>query len=441
MYCIVDIETTGGNHKSGKITEIAGFLHDGNKIVERFSTLVKPGIPIPSFITKLTGISNEMVADAPTFEEVADDLERFTANAIFVAHNVNFDYGFIREEYRNIGRDFTRKKLCTVHLSRKTFPDLESYSLGKISKQLGIELLDHHRAESDARATVSLFEKIIAGNAEKGLFETQFGIQNIARINSPLIDLEMLKEIPDDCGVYKFYSKQDELIYVKRTPELISSISAKLTPNGSETSNAIIDETYRIDWDVTGSGLLAQLLEVNEVIKNKPKFNNGKFSIKVQFGLFINHSDDTTRIELKKCRKNDKPEMTFGNFYEGLDYLKDIASTHTIRLVTSGNEKTTPPHLDLDDVAFTDEIYALIFPSETCLIIDEGLTAIERTIVLIEEGAVTGAGYFNKDMGYTHLSLDDMSIKFEHAPELEMVVRKFIEKGRFEQKIIIPANA
>lgn len=441
MYCIVDIETTGGNHKSGKITEIAGFLHDGNKIVERFSTLVNPGIPIPPFITKLTGISNAMVAVAPTFEEVANDLEKFTANAIFVAHNVNFDYGFIREEFRKLGRDFNRKKLCTVHLSRKTFPDLESYSLGKLSKQLNIELLDHHRAESDARATVSLFEKIIEGNAGKGLFETQFGIENIARINSPLIDMEMLKEIPDDCGVYKLYSQQDELIYVKRSPELISSISSKLTPNGTANSNAVIDETYRLDWDATGSSLLAQLIEANEVIKNQPKFNQGKFSIKVQFGLFVNHSDNATRVELKKYHKKDKPEMTFGSFYEGLDYLKEIASKHSLRLVSSGNDKSIPPHLDLDEVEFTDELYSMIFPSESCIIIDEGLSAMERTIVLIENGAVIGAGYFHKDSSLTQLSLDDMSIKFDHAPELEMVVRKFIEKGRFEQKVIIPAEA
>src|SRR5690606_28202153 len=104
MYIIIDIETTGGNNKSGRITEIAAFRHDGHKITAKYTTLVNPGIPIPPFIKNLTGISDEMVADAPTFEEIAGELYRFTANAIFVAHNVNFDYSFIKEEFRRIGR-------------------------------------------------------------------------------------------------------------------------------------------------------------------------------------------------------------------------------------------------------------------------------------------------------------------------------------------------
>lgn len=435
MYCIVDIETTGGSQKSGKITEIAGFLHDGHKIVEKFSTLVNPGIPIPPFITGLTGISNKMVADAPTFEEIADSLERFTANTIFVAHNVNFDYGFIREELRNIGREFSRKKLCTVHLSRKSFPGLESYSLGKISAQLGIELKGHHRAEADARATVELFEKIISKNNQKGLFDVQFGLDQIAQMSSPLIDYDLLSEIPDDCGVFKLYNKKDELLYVKRSNELLTALCTKLTPNGTTDSNTLISETHRIDWDATGSALMAQLLEASEVITHQPLYNHGKFSLKSHFGLFIDDQNDSVKIELRKRRKNDHPEMAFGNFYEGLDYLKSVSEEMGFSIIMNPNDKSKPPHIVLKNGGLTEEVYAGIFPHSNYIVVDEGHKVNERCLILVEEGMVVGAGYFDTDTPQNHLSPDNMPIRFGHLPELEMILRKFIEKKRYEKII------
>ncbi|MCA1762130.1 MAG: hypothetical protein LC664_03920 [Flavobacteriales bacterium] len=217
MYVIIDIETTGGSKKSGRITEIAAYKHDGNRVVDKLSTLVNPEIPIPPFITNLTGISNAMVGDAPTFEEIADDLSRFTANAIFVAHNVNFDYGFIREAYRGLGKEFSRKRLCTVKLSRACFPGLPSYSLGKLTDQLNISLQGAHRAEADARATTDLFELILDKQSSKGLFDANFGIDDLDKMPSPHINKEFLQSIPDDSGIYKFYNRNEELIYVKRS--------------------------------------------------------------------------------------------------------------------------------------------------------------------------------------------------------------------------------
>ncbi len=436
MYCIVDIETTGGSQKSGKITEIAGFLHDGHKIIDKFSTLVNPGIPIPPFITNLTGISNRMVADAPPFEEIADSLERFTANAVFVAHNVNFDYGFIREEFRNIGREFSRKKLCTVHLSRKSFPGLESYSLGKISAQLNIELLGHHRAEADARATVDLFEKIIDKNSQKGLFDVQFGLNDIAKMQSPLIDFELLNGIPDDCGIFKLYNQADELLYVKRSNELLTALCTKLTPNGTTDSNALISETYRIDWDATGSALLAQLLEAHEVISHQPIYNHGKFSLKSHFGLFLKESERDVKIELRKRRKNDHPEMAFGNFYEGLDYLKSVSDNMGLEITMNPNDKSIPPHITIEGGELSEEVYSKIFPNKNYFVVDEGHIASERCLIMVEEGAVVGAGYYDMESTENHLEPDSMPIKFGHLPELEMILRKFIDKKRFEK--IVP---
>jgi len=162
MYSIIDIETTGGSPKSEKITEIAVFIHDGLKVVNEFCTLVNPEKNIPGFITGITGITNEMVATAPKFYEIARKLVEITDNHIFVAHNAGFDYGFICEEFRQLGYVFERNRLCTVKLSRKLIPGLRSYSLGKLCSEINIPINNRHRARGDALATVKLFEMLLA---------------------------------------------------------------------------------------------------------------------------------------------------------------------------------------------------------------------------------------------------------------------------------------
>ena len=123
-YAIIDIETTGGRADREKITEIAIILHDGEKILDKWETLINPERAIPYNITQITGITDRMVADAPKFFQVAKKIVEMTEGAIFVAHNVRFDYGFIREEFRRLGFTYMRKQLCTVRLSRKAFPGI-----------------------------------------------------------------------------------------------------------------------------------------------------------------------------------------------------------------------------------------------------------------------------------------------------------------------------
>ncbi len=160
MYAIIDIETTG-TAKAGKITEIAIILHNGTKVVDSFTSLINPECHIPYFITKLTGIDDQMVAGAPRFFEVARKIVEMTAGAVFVAHNSSFDYHFIREEFSRLGYDYRRQTLCTVKLSRKYLPGHRSYSLGNLCAELNIEIDGRHRAAGDAWATVQLFEMLM----------------------------------------------------------------------------------------------------------------------------------------------------------------------------------------------------------------------------------------------------------------------------------------
>ena len=161
MYTIIDIETTGNGIKGNKITEISIFKFDGYEVIDEFTSLVDPECEIPYFITRLTGIDNDTVRNAPKLHEITSKILEITADTIFVAHSVNFDYNVIKNEFKNLGLEFVRKKLCTVRLSRKLLPGYHSYSLGKLCSALGIPLSDRHRARGDAHATMLLFKKLL----------------------------------------------------------------------------------------------------------------------------------------------------------------------------------------------------------------------------------------------------------------------------------------
>ncbi len=150
QYTIIDIETTGGRASRDKITEIAIIVHDGEKIIETYETLINPECYIPYGITQLTGISQDMVAEAPKFYEVAKKIVELTEGRVFVAHNVRFDYTFIREEYQRLGFTFSRRQLCTVRLSRQAFPGLSSYSLENLIRHFQIDVDARHRHQFES---------------------------------------------------------------------------------------------------------------------------------------------------------------------------------------------------------------------------------------------------------------------------------------------------
>ena len=160
IYSIIDIETTGGKFNEEKITEIAIFKISNDGEILKFHSLVNPERKIQPFVEKLTGINNKMVANMPVFLELANNINKFTKDTIFVAHNVGFDYRVIKKEFSRIGIEFQRKLLCTIELSKIVYPELKSYSLGKIASNLNIKIKNRHRADGDAMATLILFNKL-----------------------------------------------------------------------------------------------------------------------------------------------------------------------------------------------------------------------------------------------------------------------------------------
>ncbi len=157
-FVFLDIETTGASARFSRITEIGALRVENYQVVATYNQLVNPEVPIPAFITAMTGISNDMVWEQPTFKGIAHDLELFLSDALFIAHNVNFDYGFIREEYARIGNAFSMDRLCSVQLSRKLYPEHRTHKLDAIIDRLGISVANRHRAMDDAEVIWKFFQ-------------------------------------------------------------------------------------------------------------------------------------------------------------------------------------------------------------------------------------------------------------------------------------------
>lgn len=269
-FAIVDLETTGGNPKTGRIIEVAIYICDGEKITDELVSLVNPECSIPPFITSMTHISDAMVKDAPRFYELARDIIEITQNCIFVAHNVSFDYGFLCSEFRKLGYNYQRDRLCTVKLSRKAFPGLASYSLGNLCDSLGIKIENRHRAAGDALATVELFKMILAS----GALNDEVAGQAALHLNMKYPFADKLPLIPSTPGIYFFRDKNDNILYIGKSKDLRKRVMTHLgigntTPRGQKLQQQVTD----VDWEETGSELLALLRESEEIKKHKPRLN------------------------------------------------------------------------------------------------------------------------------------------------------------------------
>lgn len=307
MYAIVDIETTGGVARYERITEIAIVLHDGEKVVDSFSSLVNPERSIPWNITQITGITDEMVAGAPRFFEIAKQIVEMTEGHVFVAHNVSFDYSFVREEFARLGYDFSRRQLCTVRLSRKVFPGLPSYSLSNLKRHFNIRAEKSHRALDDTLATTRLFELILAEQHGPGQIRSLVN-QGVKETRLPEnITVERLHGVPEACGVYYLHDAQGKVIYVGKSLNIRKRLFehfADTTPKGEKLRQGVAD----ISWEITGSELVALLLESTEIKRLQPVVNRALRQRNFQGAIYsFVDADGYKRLTIgKKTVKNAK---------------------------------------------------------------------------------------------------------------------------------------
>ena len=286
MYAIVDIETTGTYAAANSITEISIQVFDGNRVVEKFETLVNPKQPIPRYIQAFTGITNEMVQSAPPFAEVAETVYTILHNKIFVAHNVNFDYSFIKGHLAEEGYNFSAKKLCTVRLSRKIFPGFRSYSLGNLCHSLSIQLSSRHRAGGDAEATVQVFEKLLQNDKDQ-FIEKSLQRTSKEQCLPPNVPKEQFDKLPLCPGVYYFHDQKGKVIYVGKALNIRNRVNSHFSNNSeSRQKQNFIRHTYTISFHPCATELMACILESSEIKRLWPVFNYSQKRWEDEFGIF-----------------------------------------------------------------------------------------------------------------------------------------------------------
>ncbi|NLA24262.1 MAG: GIY-YIG nuclease family protein [Bacteroidales bacterium] len=313
LYSIIDIETTGGRASQDKITEIAIIVTDGKKIVNSFSSLINPECRIPAFIVNLTGITNELVENSPYFYEIAKDIVEITKDTVFVAHNVNFDYSFLKSEFKRLGYNFKLDQLCTVKLSRKIIPGYKSYSLGNICSELGIEIENRHRAYGDALATFQLFKILYEIDSQNNGGKAFHGF-SLKGLHQNL-NMQSIKNLPEETGVYYFYDDKNELIYIGKSKNIYKRVLSHLNNEKSSKTMNMRQEIANIDFELTGNELIALLKESHEIKTQKPKYNKAQRRAINQWGIFQGIKENGyISFELDKtANRDDLPLNTFGS--------------------------------------------------------------------------------------------------------------------------------
>jgi DNA polymerase-3 subunit epsilon len=454
LYAIVDIETTGGSSRIEKITEIAIFQHDGERITGELVTLINPERNIPYFITNLTGITNEMVEDAPKFYEVAKKIIEFTEGRVFVAHNARFDYSFVREEFKALGYNYKRSVLDTITLGRKLLPGHRSYSLGNICRDLKIEINGRHRAAGDALATVRLFEMLLNKEYETaGIKERPFRNKRESKLN-PLLDLHKIEAVPEEPGVYYFYDEKGNLIYIGKSNNLLQRISTHLSNNSTNRSMEMRDAIADIGWEVTGCELIALLKESFEIKANKPLYNRAQRRTGFRWGIygfydrmgFLNFKyslvkDDDDHLAVFTSKEKAKSKL--GSLSETYNLCQKLAGLYETdgacfhyqvgicKGACCGNESSATYNERAEKA-----LEEFVFSQRNFFIIDKGRNKDERCAVKILNGKYSGYGYFDiNDVGFGLSAIHECIKASQDNRDIQVILKSYLKRNRVEKII------
>ena len=269
----VDLETTGTSPAAGRVTEIGIVRVDAAGAAQEWSTLVNPQCSIPFEIQALTGITNAMVASAPTFRQIAEEVLSRLSGCLLVAHNARFDYGFLKHEFARLGRSFSAKLLCTVRLSRRLYPGSGPHNLDAVVARHGLDANDRHRALGDARILRAFVEAIYR---EKPAQEIEAAVQRLLRRPSlpPQLPADALETIPETPGVYRFYGANAPALYIGKSNNLRERIGAHFSSDYRSANDLRLStEITRIDFEETAGELGALLLESKRIKTLLPAYN------------------------------------------------------------------------------------------------------------------------------------------------------------------------
>lgn len=419
MYAIVDIETTGGYAAANGITEISIHIFDGDKVVEKFETLINPLQTIPRYIQAMTGITDEMVKDAPLFEEVAEKIFHLLQDKVFVAHNVNFDYSFIKAQLAASGFEFNIKKLCTVRLSRKIFPGLPSYSLGNLCHSLGIRIKQQHRAGGDTEATVKVFRLLLENDREE-FIEKSLYRNSKEQVLPPHVPKSHFEQLPYTPGIYYFHNEKGKVIYVGKAKNIRYRVNSHFSNNSSSRQKQnFLRHIHAISYQSCATELMASILESTEIRKLWPVFNYSQKRWEDTYGIFLYEDQNGYyRLAIEKNKKRLSPVCTFHYLTDGHSILRRMIREFQLcpklcfiqksdTACEGVKEKTCSGACEQKEDAATynqrvQEAVQSFNEQPSYAIVENGLNAEEQSCILIWKGEFYGMGYIPADIPFTN---------------------------------------
>lgn len=449
LYAILDIETTGGKYNEEGITEIAIYKYDGHQVIDQFISLVNPEREIQPFVVNLTGINSKMLRNAPKFYEVAKRIVEITEDCIIVAHNALFDYRILQTEFKRLGFNFTKKTLCTVELSKDLIPDQPSYSLGKLTRVLGIPVSDRHRASGDAQATVKLFKLLLDKDLDKKIISESVKTDSRDKIAPKLLDIT--ESLPSITGVYYIHNANGEIIYIGKSKNIKQRVNQHFT-NDSTKSKKIQLQVSSITYEATGSELIALLKESEEIKRNKPIFNRALKRTHFSYGLY-QFTDSLGYLNLraytiKSQSEIETPITTFSNLQSAKSFLNRMTIKYNLCQKLTGLQKTssncfnytikecfgacikneTP---DIYNKRVRNLIVDYSFKNKSIVIVDKGRSVDERSAILIKNGIFIGIGFFNLNYQINNIDvLESFITPMEHNKDVQHIIQSYLRKNK-----------
>lgn len=419
---------------------------DGQKVVDQFISLVNPEREIQPFVVNLTGISNNMLSNAPKFYEVAKRIVEITDECILVAHNAEFDYRILRTEFRRLGFDYERQSLCTVELSKKLIPGQPSYSLGKLLRSLGIPVSDRHRANGDAQGTVKLFKMLLDKDTNKDIVKDSIRLNPKHQLEPRHLDI--LDGLPSSTGVYYIHKADGEIIYIGKSRNIKKRVNQHFTttnPKSKKIQQLVVAVTY----ELTGSELVALLKECEEIKRNTPVFNRAMRRNLFTHGLF-SFVDDNDYINFKIAQVNGKvkPITTFSNLQSGKSFIQKALEDYNLcqKLVGLRSGKSSCFNHEIKvclgacvrkepSESYNERARKFIdrnsYHNKNMIIIDRGRDIDERSAILIENGDFKGLGYFNLNYQINNMEiLKSIITPMKNNRDTQHIIQSYLRKHK-----------
>jgi DNA polymerase III subunit epsilon len=445
MYAIIDVETTGGSPSTDRLIEVAVFVYDGEKITGSFSSLLNPKRPIDPYVTRLTGITDDMVKDAPQFSDVHEKILELTHENIFVAHNVKFDFGMLRQEFKRLGIDFNRKQLDTVNLAQKVIPGFQSYSLGNICDSLGIEIKDRHRATGDAEATVKLLEMILSKQVSAKYIEIELNHGIDVDLLPPYLSKAEIEKLPEDAGVFYYKDELGKILYVDGSKNIRKKVITDIaSPADSPDKTRMFELMRSIDYELTGNELTAKLLAYRELKAHLPEFNKRPKVHLYTHGIYID-KDELGFMQLKIHPldwPNAEPVLKFSSKAAANKIIAKLIKENNLhhwfalrsRMKETGidakSQKSYNHHIEKAARKY-------LYKHPNFFLIGGGIHPDEHAVIWMENNVYKGYGYFTPELTEaTPDKLKEVIKPDEDDAEVQKIIRALMRKMKNLKTIV-----